>query len=169
MADTRFQKGSNVNPATPLKFHEDKRIKLLRESLNKLTTDSTTSIDGIPNLIRMSDLGGILGLKKRSVQRIVTRYFKPIGGVIKIGQRNHIFVWAVMRLLGQVGRCADCGRHWDDKLALAELTGETVPEPVKISTTGVQGGLVKLNKINKELPEGVDRYTFADVKGERNG
>ena len=87
-----------------------------------------------------------------------------MGAVVKIGQRNHIHVWGVQRLLNMVGRCADCGRHWDDKLALAELKGEITPESVKLGTFGIQGGLAVKEKINKMLPKG-EKITFADLKG----
>ena len=132
-----------------------------RVALDRLTTRETETIRGLPQMLTVQDLQLVFKLDYHPCLRLIRRYIRPLGGTLKLGVRLYIYPWAVNRLLNQVGRCPECGRHWDDELALKELKGELEQSTTPlVSTPGLQGGL-KLREEMRALGADVD---FEDIK-----
>ena len=108
----------------------------------------------------------VFWLDYRPALRFIRRNLAPMGGVVKAGSKLLVHPWAVHRLLNRTGRCPQCRRHWDDKLALQELhenerKAEEIPQ---FSIGGLRDGLRWREKFNELVPEGGEKVTFEDIK-----
>jgi hypothetical protein len=103
------------------KYYERERLEKAKEALDRLMTDRGFDIKGVHVMLTVRDIQVIFWLQYRPALRFIRRYFTPMGGVVKAGKRLLIHPWAVKRFLNMVGRCPECGRHWDDKPVLQEL------------------------------------------------
>ena len=122
------------------RLKEKRRLKA-QDALEKLTNERTPWHSDIPSLLTLKDICAILSMNYRSALRLMHEVLVPMRGVVKIGKHFRIHSWAVERMLNITDRC-NCGRPWDDKLALEELKGDaSSDEIVKLSTGGLRGGL----------------------------
>ncbi len=103
------------------KYNEEERLIKAKKFLDNLMTERGFNINGIPVMLTVRDIEVIFFMHYRPALRFIHRYLGPMGGVVKKGKRVLVHPWAVQRLLNLVGRCPQCGRHWDDKLVLQEL------------------------------------------------
>jgi hypothetical protein len=103
------------------KYTEEERLIKAKKALDNLMTDRGDEVKGVPMMLTARDIMLIFWLSYRPALRFIHRYLAPIGGVVKLGKQVLVHPFAVQRLLNTVGRCPQCGRHWDDKLVLQEL------------------------------------------------
>jgi len=71
--------------------------------------------DGLPNLLTPEEVCGMLGFNRKHFMRSVLSVFHKMGATSRWGLKSwRIATWAVLRLSNYQGRCANCGRPWED-------------------------------------------------------